>query len=52
MTRWWPLRAIKYSPEGGRVRVLVRNQPNGPTLEVIDTGPGIAAEPRAIAQKV
>jgi len=36
--------AIKYSPEGGRVRVLVRNQPNGPTLEVIDTGPGIAAE--------
>jgi heavy metal sensor kinase len=38
--------AIKYSPEGGRVRVLVYNQPNGPTLEVIDTGPGIAAEHR------
>jgi len=38
--------AIKYSPEGGRVQVLVRNQPNGPTLEVIDTGPGIAAEHR------
>ena len=38
--------AIKYSLEGGRVRVLVRNQPNGPTLEVIDTGPGIAAEHR------
>ena len=30
--------------ERGTVRVLVRNQPNGPTLEVIDTGPGIAAE--------
>ena len=38
--------AIKYSPEGGRVRVLVRDQSYGPTLEVIDTGPGIAAEHR------
>lgn len=38
--------AIKYSPEGGKVWVLAQNQPNGPTLEVIDTGPGIAAEHR------
>jgi len=38
--------AIKYSPEGGRVRVLARNQPDGSALEVIDTGPGIAAEHR------
>jgi heavy metal sensor kinase len=35
--------AIKYSPEGGSVRVIVQDQPRGPTLEVIDTGPGIAA---------
>lgn len=38
--------AIKYTPEGGCVRVVVRDQPSGPTLEVIDTGPGIAAEYR------
>ena len=34
--------AIKYSPEGGNVRVIVRGNAAGPTLEVIDTGPGIA----------
>ena len=38
--------AIKYSPEGGRVRIVVRGQPRGPALEVIDTGPGITAEHR------
>jgi heavy metal sensor kinase len=36
--------AIKYSPEGGRVRVIVRDQSQGPTLEVIDVGPGIEVE--------
>ncbi len=38
--------AIKYSPEGGRVRIFVRDHPHGPTLEVIDTGPGIRVEHR------
>ncbi|HKA56709.1 MAG TPA: ATP-binding protein, partial [Candidatus Binatia bacterium] len=38
--------AIKYSPEGGRVRIAVRDQSQGPALEVIDSGPGIAAEYR------
>jgi heavy metal sensor kinase len=36
--------AIKYSPEGGRVRIFVQDQPHGPMLEVIDTGPGIRVE--------
>jgi heavy metal sensor kinase len=35
--------AIKYSPEGGHVRIVVQDSPRGPTLEVMDTGPGIAA---------
>ena len=39
--------AIKYSPEGGRVQVVVREQCPGPTVEVIDTGPGIAVEHQA-----
>jgi heavy metal sensor kinase len=38
--------AIKYSPEGGKVRVIVRDQLQGSTLEVVDTGPGIAEEHR------
>jgi heavy metal sensor kinase len=38
--------AIKYSSEGGCVRVIVQDQPVGPTLEVIDTGPGIGVEHR------
>ena len=36
--------AIKYSPEGSRVRIVVRHPPCGPTLDVIDTGPGIGRE--------
>src|SRR5262249_47527742 len=36
--------AIKYSPEGGHVRIVVRDQLHGPTLEVIDTGPGVGVE--------
>jgi signal transduction histidine kinase len=38
--------AIKYSPEGGHVRIVVHDLPDGPTLEVIDTGPGISSEHR------
>jgi len=38
--------AIKYSPEGTCIRVVVRKQLGRPTLEVIDKGPGIAAEHR------
>ena len=38
--------AIKYSPEGACVRVVVRDRSHGPTLEVIDTGPGIRVEHR------
>jgi len=36
--------AIKYSPEGGHVRIVVQDQPQGPALEVIDTGSGIGME--------
>jgi heavy metal sensor kinase len=39
--------AIKYTPEGAHIRVVGRDQPHGSTLEVIDTGPGIAAEHQA-----
>jgi signal transduction histidine kinase len=38
--------AIKYTPEGGRVGILVRREPGGPTIEVVDTGPGIGNEHR------
>jgi len=38
--------AIKYSPKGGCVRVIVQDQPHGPILEVRDTGPGIGKEHR------
>ncbi len=33
--------AIKYSPPGGRVRVITRPTPQGPRIVVSDTGPGI-----------
>jgi len=39
--------AIKYTPESGRIRVVVRDQPHGTALEVLDTGPGIATEHQA-----
>ena len=38
--------AIKYTPEGGSVGILVRREPGGPTIEVVDTGPGIGTEHR------
>ena len=33
--------AIKYTPRGGRIIAQVTNGPNGPTVEVSDTGPGV-----------
>src|SRR5262249_52798128 len=36
--------AIKHSPEGGRVRVLVGKRAGIPLIEVIDNGPGIPLE--------
>ncbi len=36
--------AIKYSPEGGQVRVVVRDGERGPSVEVSDSGPGIPSE--------
>jgi heavy metal sensor kinase len=38
--------AIKYSPEGGDIRVVVRDGARGPSVEVSDTGPGIPLEHR------
>jgi signal transduction histidine kinase len=40
--------AIKFTPEGGQVRVAVSATPEGVVLEVADTGPGIP--PEAIAR--
>ena len=36
--------AVRYTPEGGQVRVLTRATPSGATLAVIDNGPGIPRE--------
>ena len=33
--------AIRYSPEGAQVRVVLRDGPEGPAVEVSDNGPGI-----------
>lgn len=33
--------AVRYTPEGGQVRVATHDEPSGATLEVVDTGPGI-----------
>jgi two-component system OmpR family sensor kinase/two-component system sensor histidine kinase QseC len=38
--------AVRYTPVGGSVRVYCRRAPGGATLEVIDSGPGIAAADR------
>jgi two-component system OmpR family sensor kinase len=38
--------AVRYTPEGGQVRVSTRQQPSGATLEVVDTGPGIPPSDR------
>jgi signal transduction histidine kinase len=39
--------AIKYTPEGGSIRVSIENRPSGVALIVADTGIGIPAEDRA-----
>lgn len=39
--------AIKYTPEGGKIRVSIANTPSGVALIVADTGIGIPAEDRA-----
>ena len=33
--------AVKYTPHGGRIRIRIMNRPDGPTIEVSDTGPGV-----------
>jgi heavy metal sensor kinase len=38
--------AVKYTPAGGCVRIVVRDGRRGPTVEVVDTGPGISPEHR------
>jgi two-component system, OmpR family, sensor histidine kinase QseC len=39
--------AIRYTPPGGEVRVLVAPDGDGATVQVIDNGPGIAPEHRS-----
>ncbi|MEI6415881.1 MAG: ATP-binding protein [Pseudomonadota bacterium] len=38
--------AVRYTPRGGRVRLMVAHKPEGSLLTVSDNGPGIAAEDR------
>src|SRR5262249_24937725 len=38
--------AIKYTPAGGRLLLLVRGQASGPSVAVSDSGPGVAPEVR------
>jgi heavy metal sensor kinase len=39
--------AIKYTPAGGRIVIRVADTPDGPSVDVIDSGPGIAADVRS-----
>jgi signal transduction histidine kinase len=36
--------AIKYTPAGGRIHLRLIDTPAGPSVDVSDTGPGIAPE--------
>ncbi|HUO92928.1 MAG TPA: HAMP domain-containing sensor histidine kinase [Rhizomicrobium sp.] len=38
--------AIKYTPEGGRIRIAAEDRPQGVALSVADTGPGIPSTER------
>jgi signal transduction histidine kinase len=38
--------AIKYTPDGGQIRVRVSQLPDTVTIDVVDNGPGIAPEAR------
>jgi signal transduction histidine kinase len=39
--------AIKYTPEGGRIRIAAEDRPQGVALSVADSGPGIPSAERA-----
>ncbi|MBT8467133.1 MAG: response regulator, partial [Deltaproteobacteria bacterium] len=39
--------AMKFTPAGGKIDVRVRHQPDGTTVEITDTGPGISREQQA-----
>ena len=39
--------AVRYTPEGGKIDVSVYAGPEGPVLDVTDSGPGIAPDDRA-----
>ncbi|NNM60845.1 MAG: HAMP domain-containing protein [Steroidobacteraceae bacterium] len=41
--------AIKFTPVGGHIRVLLRNESGGPEVVVEDDGPGIPADKRELA---
>jgi two-component system OmpR family sensor kinase/two-component system sensor histidine kinase QseC len=41
--------AVRYTPERGKVEVHVASTPNGATLKVFDSGPGIPADDRSRA---
>jgi signal transduction histidine kinase len=44
--------AIKFTPAGGAVRLILRQTGTGPIVEIIDNGPGIAPEERdAVLQR-
>ena len=36
--------AVKFTPEGGQIRLLARQQGGVATIDVLDTGPGVPAE--------
>ncbi len=45
--------AIKFTPEGGTVRIALRMLPAGPQVSIADTGPGIPpAEREAVRQRL
>ena len=40
--------AIKFTPDGGHIRVLLKSQSAGPEVIVEDDGPGIPADKREV----
>ena len=44
--------AIKFTPAGGKVRLVLKPTDRGPSLEILDNGPGVAPEDReAVLQR-
>ena len=44
--------AIKFTPAGGKVRLVLKPTDHGPRMEILDTGPGVAREDReAVLQR-